>query len=232
VRTLRLRQAVVAAWDQDAAERYMNTNGGDCGYMAIFQVDDLEAARAHLRQLGLRTVLDADLDDIRCTHVHPADLGVAIVSFDQAIPAASWRWAGPRWTDEIRTDVVTGVAGVRLATKDPALILARWAAALAVGVVDAYAKTSAFRAAQGPTHDGREFLPAQSAGHSRVARRRTGGELVALEDVEVDVDPPTGSASVQVLGGFGGELSGLPVHNLGWVQSTRSAMDGTAIALR
>jgi hypothetical protein len=139
VRTLRLRQAVVAAWDQDAvvaawadklglgapfhdpavdqfglrnsvvpvgdtflevvtptvpgagsaAERYMNTNGGDCGYMAIFQVDDLDEARAHVRHLGLRTVLDADLDDIRCTHVHPADLGAAIVSFDQPIPAAS-----------------------------------------------------------------------------------------------------------------------------------------------
>ena len=185
VRTLRLRQAVVAAWDQDAvvaawadklglgapfhdpavdqfglrnsvvpvgdtflevvtpavpgagsaAERYMNTNGGDCGYMAIFQVDDLDAARAHVRQLGLRTVLDADLDDIRCTHVHPAELGAAIVSFDQAIPAASWRWAGPSWTDEIRTDVVTGVAGLRLATTDPASTLGRWAAALAVDPV-------------------------------------------------------------------------------------------------
>ena len=122
----------LVAGDGCAAERFMARNGGDCGYMAIFQVADMDAARAHLRQLGVRTVLDADLDDIHCTHVHPADLGAAIVSFDQAIPESSWHWAGPTWTDEIRTDVTTGLAGIRLAAHEPEDLLTRWSEALAV----------------------------------------------------------------------------------------------------
>ena len=114
------------------AERYMAARGGDCGYMAIFQVADMDAARAHLAVLGLRTVFTADLDDVRCTHVHPADLGAAIVSLDEATPPGSWRWAGPAWADEVRTGVVTGLAGIRLTGPDPAALLARWSAALAV----------------------------------------------------------------------------------------------------
>jgi len=114
------------------AERYMAARGGDCGYMAIFQVADMDAARAHLAGLGLRTVFEADLDDIRCTHVHPADVGAAIVSFDEADPPAAWRWAGPGWEDEVRTGVVTGLAGIRLSGPDPGRLRARWSAALAV----------------------------------------------------------------------------------------------------
>jgi len=115
-----------------AAERHMARNGGDCGYMAIFQVADIEATRRHLREHGLRSVLDADLDDISATHVHPADLGAAIVSFDQARPEGSWRWAGPSWTDNVQTDVATGLAGLHLAADDPAALLARWGQVLAI----------------------------------------------------------------------------------------------------
>ena len=114
------------------AERYMAARGGDCGYMAIFQVADIAAARAHLAGLGLRTVFAADLDDVACTHVHPAEVGAAIVSVDQATPPGSWRWAGPAWRDEVRTGVATGLAGIRLTGPDPGALLGRWAAALAV----------------------------------------------------------------------------------------------------
>jgi len=135
------------------AERYMATRGGDCGYMAIFQVADMAAARAHLAGLGLRTVFTADLDDIRCTHVHPADLGAAIVSFDEATPAGSWRWAGPGWRDEVRTEVVTALAGIRLASPEPDALLVRWAAALGVepdGRVLRLADGGTVEVAQGP----------------------------------------------------------------------------------
>ena len=108
----------------------MARNGGDCGYMAIFQVADMNASRAHLRDLGVRMVLDFEFDDIRCTQVHPADLGAAIVSFDQPVPASSWAWGGPAWTDEVRTQVVTGLAGIRLASLDPEALLSRWSMAL------------------------------------------------------------------------------------------------------
>jgi hypothetical protein len=114
------------------AERYMARRGGDCGYMAIFQVADMDAARTHLADLGVRTVFETDLDDIRCTHVHPADVGGAIVSFDEATPRGSWRWAGPTWADEVRTDVVIGLAGLRLTSPDPTRLRDRWAALLAI----------------------------------------------------------------------------------------------------
>jgi hypothetical protein len=122
--------------DRCPAERYMAARGGDCGYMAIFQVADMDAARAHLAGLGARSVFATDLDDIRCTHVHPADVGAAIVSFDQAMPPGAWRWAGPAWGEQVREQVVTGLAGLRLTSPDPAALLARWSAVLAVAPTD------------------------------------------------------------------------------------------------
>ena len=118
--------------DRCPAERFMSRVGGDCGYMAIFQVEDMDGARAHLDRCGLRRVLDLDFDDIRASHVHPADMGAAIVSFDQPTPPASWRWAGPGWAGEVRTDVTTGLAGIRLAAEDPVALTERWGRALAI----------------------------------------------------------------------------------------------------
>jgi hypothetical protein len=101
--------------------------------MAIFQVDDLDDGRRNLAAHGLRSVLDIDdYPDIRSTHVHPADVGAAILSLDQAEPPSSWRWGGPRWAERSRAVVADGIAGVRLAGPDPAVLLDRWARALAV----------------------------------------------------------------------------------------------------
>ena len=122
----------LVAGDRCPAERFMQRMGGDCGYMAIFQVEDMDDARAHVDRCGLRRVLDIDLDDIRASHVHPADMGAAIVSFDQPTPAASWRWAGPGWAGQVRSEVVTGLAGLRLAAEDPDALAERWGEALAL----------------------------------------------------------------------------------------------------
>ena len=83
------------------AGRYLERRGGDGGYMAIFQVPDLAAARARLPGLGVRVVWTADLPDIAGTHLHPKDVPGAIVSLDWAKPAGSWRWAGPAWTGRV-----------------------------------------------------------------------------------------------------------------------------------
>jgi hypothetical protein len=114
------------------AERHMARQGGDCGYMVIVQVDDLDAGRRHLAAAALRSVLDVDHDDIRATHVHPADVGAAILSLDQPVPPSAWRWGGPGWPGQVRTGVVDGIAGVRLAGPDPDALRARWARALAL----------------------------------------------------------------------------------------------------
>ena len=73
------------------AGRYLERRGGDGGYMAIFQLPDLGAARARLPGLGVRVVWTADLPDIAGTHLHPKDVPGAIVSLDWAEPAGSWK---------------------------------------------------------------------------------------------------------------------------------------------
>jgi len=115
------------------AGRYLERRGGDGGYMAIFQVPDLAAARARLPGLGVRVVWTADLPDIAGTHLHPKDVPGAIVSLDWAEPAGSWRWAGPAWTGRVPEHAPGGgVTGVTIEVADPAAAAARWAAVLGI----------------------------------------------------------------------------------------------------
>src|SRR4051812_2671667 len=56
------------------AGRLIDKRGGDGGYMAIFQVDDLPAARARIAEAGVRVVDQSDRDGAAFTHLHPKDL--------------------------------------------------------------------------------------------------------------------------------------------------------------
>ncbi|MBU3922585.1 MAG: VOC family protein [Alphaproteobacteria bacterium] len=103
--------------------------GGDGGYMAIFQTDDLASARARADALNIRRVWNADLKDISASHLHPADMGAAIVSIDEARPAGSWRWGGPDWEGRSVPGRLTGAV---IHTSDPERMAARWAEALGV----------------------------------------------------------------------------------------------------
>ncbi|HEX9258575.1 MAG TPA: VOC family protein [Acidimicrobiales bacterium] len=152
------------------AGRLLEKRGGDGGYMVIVQCDDLERRRARLHDLGVRVVWSADLDDIAGTHLHPRDVGGAIVSIDQALPWESWRWAGPTWRDHIRTEVVDGIAGVTIGAADPTAMAARWAE-----VLDAPVKGTAvyldegvitFTAA-GPRGEGVDSLAIHAADRAR-----------------------------------------------------------------
>ena len=53
------------------AGRLIDKRGGDGGYMAIFQVRDIGAARALLEQAGARTVSQVDRDGVHYSHIHP-----------------------------------------------------------------------------------------------------------------------------------------------------------------
>ena len=108
------------------AERLLRKRGGDGGYMVIVQCDDLERRRARLPGLGVRVVWQIDLPEIAGTHLHPRDVGGAILSIDATTRWDDWQWAGPRWRDHVRTGVVTGLAGVEVAADDPAAMAARW----------------------------------------------------------------------------------------------------------
>jgi len=103
---------------------------GDGGYMVLVQTDDLRGNRARVEGLGVRVVWEIAFEDIACIHLHPRDLGGAIVSLDEAVPPESWRWGGPRWPDAVRTDVCTAISGIEIAAWEPATMAARWGAVL------------------------------------------------------------------------------------------------------
>jgi hypothetical protein len=97
------------------ARRWIDRRCGPGGYMAIFQVDDVDASRRRLDELGIRVVWKGDFSNVRGTHLHPGDMGGAIVSLDWAEPPESWAWAGPAWTEHRATTVVQGLVGIDVA---------------------------------------------------------------------------------------------------------------------
>jgi Glyoxalase-like domain len=125
-------EVVAPAQPDTTAGRYLERRGGDGGYMAIFQVPDLAAARRRIDGLGVRVVWTADLADIAGTHLHPGDVPGAIVSIDWAAPPQSWRWAGPSWTGRAPAHAPGGVTGLTVEVADPPAAARRWAAVLGI----------------------------------------------------------------------------------------------------
>ncbi len=109
--------------DGTAAGRQLERRGGDCGYMAMLQVDDLAGARERARTLGVGEVLDIEFDDIAEVHLHPAEIGGAIVSLSEPRPSRSWRWGGPDWEGR---NVAGGLLGLTVAVADPTAVGNRW----------------------------------------------------------------------------------------------------------
>ena len=117
-----------------AAGRYLERHGGDCGYMVMFDLEDLAGARARADASAIRVVWQIDLPDISGTHLHPADIGGAIVSIDASRPYGSWRWGGPGWTGQLGQGAPGALVGVVLAVAEPATAAARWAQVLGVAL--------------------------------------------------------------------------------------------------
>jgi hypothetical protein len=132
-----LRNAVMALGDTfvevvspvqegTAAGRHLDRRG-DGGYMVMFQLDDLGAARDRAEALGIRTVWDLELEDIVDVHLHPRDVGAAIVALDRCDPPEGWRWGGPDWEGRAPASIAAGgVTGATLRSPDPDALAARW----------------------------------------------------------------------------------------------------------
>ena len=125
-------EVVSPARADTAAGRYLARHCGDGGYMVIFDLRDLAAAKARAEELGIRAVWQIDLPDISANHLHPADIGGAIVSLDQSRPYGTWRWGGPAWTGKIGRGAPGRLAGITLAVSEPAAVAERWAHVLDV----------------------------------------------------------------------------------------------------
>ena len=163
-------EVVAPTQDGTTAGRLLDRRGGDGGYMAIFEVDDLDERIGELEKAGIRTVWSIDRPDIRARHLHPRDIGGAIVSIDQPVPNGSWPWAGP-WTAHADTEVVTGIAGVTIGAHDPAAMRATWA-----GVRLDHAVRFVPASDRGEGIDGLDLVAAD---------RSRAGETVAVGGVEV-----------------------------------------------
>jgi hypothetical protein len=113
-----------------AAGRWLDRQGGDGGYMVILQTDDLAPLRRRLEAHRVRVVWEIDRPEAQAVHLHPRDVGGAILSFDRMAEAEEWAWAGPAWRDAVRTERVSGIAVARLTSPEPSALAARWGSLL------------------------------------------------------------------------------------------------------
>ena len=148
-------------------QRLLDKRNGAGGYMAIFEVDDLDDRLDHLADNAVRVVWAGDLPDIRGRHLHPGDVGGTLVSIDQPVPNGSWRWGGPEWqarSDELLADaVVTGIAGAAVSAIDPDAMRRRWEE---IGL-----DRDVTFAQAGPRGDGLDEVLLVAADRSRVGER-------------------------------------------------------------
>ena len=115
--------------DDTTVGRLLEKRGGAGGYMAIYEVDDLDARLAHLGACDVRVIWAGDLPDMRGRHLHPRDVGGAIVSLDEPVPAGSWRWGGPDWPSmaaRAQARTVDVISSVTVASEHPDASSRRW----------------------------------------------------------------------------------------------------------
>ncbi|MEM7284977.1 MAG: VOC family protein [Actinomycetota bacterium] len=126
----KLLEVVSPTQEGTTVGRLLDKRGGDGGYMVIFQVDDLGEMRRRLADADARVVFEAEAEGVTGLHIHPRDVGGAIVSVDETDDWGAWPWAGPTWQSSVRTDVVTDIAAVEIHAGDPEAMAHRWASVL------------------------------------------------------------------------------------------------------
>ena len=114
-----------------AAGRFL-TRRGEGGYMAIFQVPALEAARRRATRMGIRVVWQSDEEDIQESHLHPVDMGGPLVEMARPLPAESWPPAGPEWTGHAGRLHPGRVAGITISSPEVEMVATRWSTVLGV----------------------------------------------------------------------------------------------------
>ncbi|OBK33418.1 hypothetical protein A5658_01885 [Mycobacterium sp. 1245111.1] len=132
----KLLEVVSPMQDGTTAGRQLSKRNGDGGYMVLVQVDDLAAIESRIQKHGVRIVFTAARPGITGIHLHPKDVGGAILSIDQSDRWDDWGWAGPGWRDHVATGVVTDLVGVAMQSDHPARTAERWSAVLERAVIE------------------------------------------------------------------------------------------------
>ena len=111
--------------ENTTAGRYLQKRGGDGGYMVIIQVDDFDKSKSLVHDNEIEIVWDTDLSEAKAIHLHPKQMGGAIVSLDWMNPKESWKWAGPEWNNHI-TDDIKGIDGIEIQASNPEEMFNQW----------------------------------------------------------------------------------------------------------
>jgi hypothetical protein len=128
-------EVVSPAREGTTAGRYRERIGGDGGYMAMFQVPDIDVAQKRLVDLDVRIVFDGSHPDIADLHLHPKDVPGAIVALNEPRPPGSWRFGGAAWEAKVPHDIAPGgLRGLTVRSPDPEALAGRWAAVLGLDV--------------------------------------------------------------------------------------------------
>jgi hypothetical protein len=112
------------------AGRLLDKRGGDSGYMVIVQTDDLDQMRARIAAAQARVVFEAVAAGVTGLHLHPRDVGGAILSIDRSERWEDWPWAGPSWQQHDRAAHAGEILGVVIQANDPAAMARRWSQVL------------------------------------------------------------------------------------------------------
>ena len=127
-------ELVTPVKENTSAERFLKKREGDGGYMVIVDSLDLEKERKRLETAELDIVWyeNRKTDGIhgQSLHLHPKQVGGAILSIDNMNPASSWLWAGREWKKDINKSLVSHFSGVNICSPNPDNLLSNWERAL------------------------------------------------------------------------------------------------------
>lgn len=114
------------------AGRYLDRRGGDGGYMVIIQVDDYDEAKNNVKENDVTVVWESEHPEARAIHLHPKEMGGAILSLDWMNPKESWKWAGPNWDEFVNTSTIKRFVGVEIQSDDPEGMKSKWQSVLKI----------------------------------------------------------------------------------------------------
>lgn len=129
-------EIVMPVQENTTAERFLNKRNGGGGYMVIVDVENFEKEEERINSSDIDIVWHGDRRKgeirARTIHLHPKQIGGAILSLDKMEPANAWLWAGTDWEKDINLKLVDCLSGVILQSSNPSDLCSKWEKALGI----------------------------------------------------------------------------------------------------
>ena len=127
-------EIVMPVQENTTAERFFEKIGGEGGYMIIVDVKNFEQENERVKNSEIKIIWNGNRQEegihARTIHLHPKQVGGAILSLDKMIPEDEWLWAGTNWKKHINKSLVDCISGVILQSSDPNKLCSQWELAL------------------------------------------------------------------------------------------------------